>query len=224
MLRTHLRATGTTTVLVTHDVLDTAVLADRMVVLAAGSVVDEGPALELFASPRSEFTAALAGLNLVPGTVESATEEGTVTVSAGGVQLTGIADAVTRRTAWRPVARRCGPIVDRSRRRSFRRGLSLGRRCASPLGSWLPAMRWPWCSRRRRWRCSAAPRGRESAQRLDGGGPGHRTGADGGATAHRDALAVSADVTPAAVAELGIAGGEQVWLAVKATEVRVYRR
>jgi molybdate transport system ATP-binding protein len=38
------------------------------------------------------------------------------------------------------------------------------------------------------------------------------------------ALAVSADVTPAAVAELGIAGGEQVWLAVKATEVRVYRR
>ena len=39
-----------------------------------------------------------------------------------------------------------------------------------------------------------------------------------------DAVPVAADVTPAAVAELGIAGGERVWLAVKATEVRVYRR
>jgi molybdopterin-binding protein len=32
-----------------------------------------------------------------------------------------------------------------------------------------------------------------------------------------------AEVTPAAVAELGLAEGSEVWISVKATEVRVYR-
>ena len=35
-------------------------------------------------------------------------------------------------------------------------------------------------------------------------------------------LPVLADVTPAAVAELGLAPGEPVWVSVKATEVQVY--
>ena len=35
---------------------------------------------------------------------------------------------------------------------------------------------------------------------------------------------VSADLTPAAVAELGLAPGSPVFLSVKATEVRLYRR
>ena len=93
VLRTHLRATGTTTVLVTHDVLDTAVLADRMVVLASGSVVDEGPALELFASPRSEFTAALAGLNLVPAVVDAPCGAGEVVTVTASRTPAGVATA-----------------------------------------------------------------------------------------------------------------------------------
>ena len=224
VLRTHLRATGTTTVLVTHDVLDTAVLADRMVVLAAGSVVDEGPALELFASPRSEFTAALAGLNLIPGTVESVTEEGTVTVSAGGVQLTGIADAA--------IAAAVGGLSPGAADPSST-GVGAGLSTGAIAG---PAMR-PTAGQLAVGDAVAVvfP---PSAVAVFRSAPGRGSprnvwtavvqAIEPGPTAVRlrtgTALAVSADVTPAAVAELGIAGGEQVWLAVKATEVRVYRR
>ncbi|WP_460714446.1 sulfate/molybdate ABC transporter ATP-binding protein [Nocardioides dilutus] len=59
---------GRTVVLVTHDVLDALLLADRVVVLEAGRVVEEGPAAEVLARPRSPFAARLAGLNLVAGT------------------------------------------------------------------------------------------------------------------------------------------------------------
>ncbi|MBJ7356776.1 ABC transporter ATP-binding protein [Nocardioides sp.] len=57
-----------TVVLVTHDVLDALLLADRVVVLEAGRVVEEGPATEVLSRPRSPFAARLAGLNLVEGT------------------------------------------------------------------------------------------------------------------------------------------------------------
>jgi molybdate transport system ATP-binding protein len=57
-----------TVVLVTHDVLDALLLADRVVVLEAGRVVEEGPATEVLSRPRSPFAARLAGLNLVGGT------------------------------------------------------------------------------------------------------------------------------------------------------------
>jgi molybdate transport system ATP-binding protein len=57
-----------TAVLVTHSALDALVLADRVVVLTAGRVVEEGPAREVLARPRSPFAARVAGLDLVPGT------------------------------------------------------------------------------------------------------------------------------------------------------------
>ncbi len=57
-----------TVVLVTHDVLDALLLADRVVVLEGGRVVEEGPASEVLSRPRSPFAARLAGLNLVAGT------------------------------------------------------------------------------------------------------------------------------------------------------------
>jgi molybdate transport system ATP-binding protein len=57
-----------TVVLVTHDVLDALLLADRVVVLEAGRVVEEGPTSEVLSRPRSAFAARLAGLNLVAGT------------------------------------------------------------------------------------------------------------------------------------------------------------
>jgi molybdate transport system ATP-binding protein len=57
-----------TVVLVTHDVLDALLLADRVVVLEGGRVVEEGPATEVLSRPRSAFAARLAGLNLVEGT------------------------------------------------------------------------------------------------------------------------------------------------------------
>jgi molybdate transport system ATP-binding protein len=68
LLRRTVRDGDLTTVLVTHSVLDALVLADRVVVLTAGRVVEEGPAREVLARPRSPFAARVAGLDLVPGT------------------------------------------------------------------------------------------------------------------------------------------------------------
>ena len=59
--------------IVTHQVIDALMLADRVVVLDAGRVVEQGPTKEVLTRPRSAFTARLAGLNLVTG---SATADG----------------------------------------------------------------------------------------------------------------------------------------------------
>ena len=56
-----------TTILVTHDVLDAFTLADRVAVMNAGRVVELGETGEVFERPRSPFTAALVGLNLLVG-------------------------------------------------------------------------------------------------------------------------------------------------------------
>lgn len=55
-------------VIVTHQVIDALVLADRVVVLDGGRVVEQGPTREVLTRPRSAFAARLAGLNLVSGT------------------------------------------------------------------------------------------------------------------------------------------------------------
>jgi molybdate transport system ATP-binding protein len=55
------------TLLVTHDPLDALVLADRVLVLADGAIVEQGPTREVLARPRTAFTARIAGLDLVPG-------------------------------------------------------------------------------------------------------------------------------------------------------------
>lgn len=65
MLRRVLR--DRTTILITHDVLDAYTLADRVVVLRDGHVVEQGPTHEVLDRPRSPFTAELAALNLVTG-------------------------------------------------------------------------------------------------------------------------------------------------------------
>ncbi len=56
-----------TAVIVTHEVLDALSLADRVVVLNRGRVVETGPTREVLEHPRHRFTAELAGLNLVTG-------------------------------------------------------------------------------------------------------------------------------------------------------------
>jgi len=54
-------------VIVTHDVLDAYTLADRVVIIEAGRIVDQGTPAEVFDRPRSAFAAGLAGLNLLTG-------------------------------------------------------------------------------------------------------------------------------------------------------------
>ena len=56
-----------TVVLVTHDVLDALLLADRVVVIEGGRVVESGRTTDVLERPRSAFAARIAGLNLVAG-------------------------------------------------------------------------------------------------------------------------------------------------------------
>jgi molybdate transport system ATP-binding protein len=69
VLRRVLARDGRSAVLVTHDLLDVVTLADRVVVLEAGRVVESGTAAETLAKPRSFFGARFAGVNLVAGRI-----------------------------------------------------------------------------------------------------------------------------------------------------------
>jgi molybdate transport system ATP-binding protein len=80
-LRHHLAAYDGATVLVTHDPLDAMVLADRIVVIEDGIVVQEGTPAEVARRPRTEYVARLAGLNLYRGRVAA---DGAVEVDGGG--------------------------------------------------------------------------------------------------------------------------------------------
>jgi molybdate transport system ATP-binding protein len=69
LLRRVLREQRRSALVVTHDVLDALMLADRVVVLDRGRIVEEGPARGVLTAPRSEFAARLAGMNLLVGEV-----------------------------------------------------------------------------------------------------------------------------------------------------------
>ena len=66
-LRRHLREFAGCTVLVTHDPLDAMVLADRVVVVEQGRVVQTGPPAQVARAPRTDYVAGLVGLNLYRG-------------------------------------------------------------------------------------------------------------------------------------------------------------
>jgi molybdate transport system ATP-binding protein len=72
-LRELLQDLGLPTLIVTHDFEDAAALADRVGVLVDGTVLQEGPAAELVAAPRSAFVAGFAGANLLLGTATAGT-------------------------------------------------------------------------------------------------------------------------------------------------------
>ena len=85
MLRRVLRER--TAIIVTHDVLDALLLADRVVVMDHGQIVEEGPTTEVLARPRSGFAARIAGLNMVRGTLE-----GVGVRNPGGLLVEGLVD------------------------------------------------------------------------------------------------------------------------------------
>jgi molybdate transport system ATP-binding protein len=83
-LRRHLAAYSGCTVLVTHDPLDAMVLADVLVVLEQGRVVQSGPPGEVARAPRTDYVARLVGLNLYRGQAHGTSVE----VQGGGVLAT----------------------------------------------------------------------------------------------------------------------------------------
>ncbi|MFF3485923.1 ABC transporter ATP-binding protein [Streptomyces sp. NPDC002701] len=66
-LRRHLAEFEAVAVLVTHDPLDAMVLADRLVVVEDGRVVQEGTPPDIARHPRTDYVAQLVGLNLYRG-------------------------------------------------------------------------------------------------------------------------------------------------------------
>jgi molybdate transport system ATP-binding protein len=67
LLGDRLSEARTTTVLVTHDVLDAVVLADRCAILQNGRIIDDGPKERVLGTPANQFIAALTGVNLLIG-------------------------------------------------------------------------------------------------------------------------------------------------------------
>jgi molybdate transport system ATP-binding protein len=63
----HLAEHAGATLLVTHDPLDAMILADRIIVIEHGRIVQQGAPAEITAHPRSDYVARLVGLNLYRG-------------------------------------------------------------------------------------------------------------------------------------------------------------
>ncbi|MCG5212824.1 ABC transporter ATP-binding protein [Streptosporangium sp. KLBMP 9127] len=170
-LRRHLDEFDGATVLVTHDPLDAMVLADRLVVIENGAIVQHGTPAEVARRPRTDYVARLVGLNLYRGTA-----------SGHQVKVEGILFTVAEQLD--------GPAFV----------------AFSPQAVALYRTR-PNGTPRNLWQA-----GIEGVERH---GDNVRIHLQGPITA-------SADVTTAAVAELDLTPGRQVWASVKATETHAY--
>ncbi|MFI6522656.1 ABC transporter ATP-binding protein [Spirillospora sp. NPDC050679] len=173
-LRRRLAGFAGAAVLVTHDPLDAMVLADRLVVVEGGRLVQQGPPAEIARRPRTDYVARLVGLNLYRGRASG----GTV-VLAGGTGRLDTADSLD------------GEVFV----------------AFSPASVALYRTR-PDGSPRNLWRATVGAVERQGDRvrvRLDG-----------------PPFAAAADLTPGAVAELGLVEGSTVWAGVKTAETHVY--
>jgi molybdate transport system ATP-binding protein len=91
LLRRTLRDARRTALLVTHDLIDALSLADRVVVLEAGRIVEDGPTRTVLSQPRSSFTARIAGINLIAGT-----SDGRHLITGDGTRIAGVFDPECR--------------------------------------------------------------------------------------------------------------------------------
>ncbi|MCT9111769.1 ABC transporter ATP-binding protein [Streptomyces mirabilis] len=172
-LRRHLSDFEAVAVLVTHDPLDAMVLADRLVVVEHGRVVQEGTPSDIARHPRTDYIAQLVGLNLYRGAAEGHT-----------VRLdTGPAITTTEDLS--------GPVFV----------------AFPPSAVTLYRDRPTGSSARNLWRCEVAG--------LETHGDQIRADLTG-------ELALAADLTTVAAAELDLHTGAPVWATVKAAQTHAY--
>jgi molybdate transport system ATP-binding protein len=170
-LRRHLAEFEGASLLVTHDPLDAMALADRLIVIENGQVVQEGAPAHIARHPRTDYVARLVGLNLYRGSADG-----------HDVKLDG-------------------------RTLSVAESLSGEVFLAFPPSAVALFRTRPDGSPRNLWQATIGgiePHGDQVRVHLDGPVP------------------ASADITPAALAELDLADGDAVWAAVKATETHAY--
>ncbi|WP_245633015.1 ABC transporter ATP-binding protein [Luteipulveratus mongoliensis] len=163
------------TVLVTHDPLDALTLADRLVFLDSGQIVQTGTPAEVVSRPRNPYVARVVGLNLwrVRRTSDHTVAPLDTDVS---IQVAELPDSSDLWLTVRP----------------------------SAVALWPQE---PHGSPRNAWQLEVAS--------VELAGQSARVSLTG-------QLDLVAEVTAAAVAELGLAQGRLVWATVKATEAAAY--
>ena len=95
LLRDILRDEHRTAVIVTHDLLDALAIADEVIVVDGGRIVESGPVRQVLTSPRSGFAARVAGVNLVAGVIS----EPGVLQTGWAASIAGIGDLPQGATA-----------------------------------------------------------------------------------------------------------------------------
>ena len=97
-LRRHLAEFRGSAVLVTHNPIDAYTLADRVVIVENGHVVQDGTFAEIATHPRSTYASELVGLNLLPGSMMGGVFaiDGGATLVVAAVDIDGPAIAVIR--------------------------------------------------------------------------------------------------------------------------------
>jgi molybdate transport system ATP-binding protein len=92
-LRSHLDQFAGPVLIITHDPLEAMIMADRLLVIENGRVVQQGSPAQVARQPATQYVARLVGLNLYTGTLEVATRRvvldvgGTFTVTTGDDDL-----------------------------------------------------------------------------------------------------------------------------------------
>lgn len=125
---------GITTVLVTHDAVDAAALASRVVVLEDGRVTQDAPVREAFAHPATAFAASLAGLNRVVGrAAHGAWTGGDPAIVLPAVHPASVPDGSGLAAVFRPSAVVVTPVVETT----WTAALRLARDAQSVPGQWL---------------------------------------------------------------------------------------
>ncbi|PYI69306.1 molybdenum ABC transporter ATP-binding protein [Arthrobacter livingstonensis] len=199
---------GRRAVIVTHHVLDALMLADRIIVMDGGRIVEEGPTAAVLSHPRSPFAASLAGLNVLTGSLSGA---GVQTPDAGLVagRLTGglAADAEGDRPA--DVAARSDAVSASAPAPSGSAGSSPAKGGPEGMAAFPPSAVSVFL---------APPQGSPrncfpvTVSELEPHGDHIRVRAG----------RLAADISPAATAELQLTPGSRVFFVVKAAEVDIY--
>ena len=171
-LKHHLGSFQGIRLLVTHDPLEAVALADRLIVMEGGRLMQTGTSAEVTERPRSQYVADLVGVNLVRGTADhgSVRLPGGMAIAVAGAESGDVFAVIHPRAV----------AIYRSR----------------PEGS--PRNVWPGRA------TNIELMGNRVRVRIEGEVP------------------LVAEVTPAALKDLELVEGGEVWLSFKATEVMVY--